>query len=186
MAERSHGSDGSDFFLTDDDGWPRTDATDELREEARPSGGALESSQTPVTQGAPRRKVTWDAPSTAVADKTEPHGDEWYQTERLRDEPESYSVLPDLEFKASVKTTHEKLQRCEDWIRWHRERLQEREAGPQQASGQRRQSQGAHRKERLEDERKQARMNAIERREESAAKQKRWREENAAKQKKVA
>ena len=56
MAERSHGSDGNDLFLTDDDGRPRTDATDELREEARPSGGALESSQTPVTQGAPRRK----------------------------------------------------------------------------------------------------------------------------------
>ena len=61
MAERSHGSDGNDLFLTDDDGWPRTDATDELREEARPGGGALESSgQTPVTQGAPRRKITWD------------------------------------------------------------------------------------------------------------------------------
>ena len=134
MAE-SHGSDGNDLFLTDDDGRPRTDATDELRDEARSSGGALESSQTPVTQGAPRRKVTWDASSTTVADKTEPHGDEWYQTERLRDEPESYSfVLPDLEFKASVKTTHEELQRCEDWIRWHRERLQEREAGPQRAS----------------------------------------------------
>ena len=81
-----------------------------------------------------------------------------------------------------MKTTHEKLQRCEDWIRWHRERLQEREAGLQQASGQRRQSQGAHRKERLEDERKQAKMNAIERREENAVKQKRRREENAAKQ----
>ena len=69
-----------------------------------------------------------------------------------------------------MKATHEKLQRCEDWIKWHRERLQEREAGPQQAPGQRRQSQGAHRKERLEDERKQAKMNAIERREENAAK----------------
>ena len=78
--------------------------------------------------------------------------------------------LPDLEVNTSVKATHEKLQRCEDWIKWHRERLQEREAGPQQAPGQRRQSQGAHRKERLEDERKQAKMNAIERREENAAK----------------
>ena len=31
MAERSHGSDGIDLFLTDDDGRPRTDATDEQR-----------------------------------------------------------------------------------------------------------------------------------------------------------
>ena len=54
MAE-SHGSDGNDLFLTDGDSWSRAPW---LKDEAQPSGGAIESSQWPVTEGAPRRKVT--------------------------------------------------------------------------------------------------------------------------------